>query len=285
MKKIITSLGTLAFVAALVAGGTGAFFSDTETSTGNVFTAGAIDLKVDSEQHYNGNICTKTDNVYEWAGEADYPVPGTPCDGTWDAIDLGAQKFFNFSDVKPGDEGENTISLHIDNNPAWACLTIKTTANDENDLIDPEAEAGDATFGPLGNGELAGNIKYQAWIDDGVTPGFQGKGRDDGEGDNIWQVGEAPLASGSLSDITGDGVVLPLADSLNGPAIDPNQTHYVGLYWCAGDITGGAGNLGCDGTNMGNESQTDSATVDVEFEAVQTRHNDNFNCLSRQTQG
>ncbi len=58
MKKIIRS-GILVFaLLALVAGGTGAFFSDTETSTGNVFTSGSIDLTVDhTRQTYNGVDC------------------------------------------------------------------------------------------------------------------------------------------------------------------------------------------------------------------------------------
>lgn len=40
-----------------IVNGTSAFFSDTESSTGNTFTAGAIDLKVDHTlQTYNGNL-------------------------------------------------------------------------------------------------------------------------------------------------------------------------------------------------------------------------------------
>lgn len=58
MKKILLSLGTLALVAVAVVGGTGAFFQDTETSAGNIFVAGAIDLRVDhTAQTYNGVDC------------------------------------------------------------------------------------------------------------------------------------------------------------------------------------------------------------------------------------
>ncbi|OHA31899.1 MAG: hypothetical protein A2928_02150 [Candidatus Taylorbacteria bacterium RIFCSPLOWO2_01_FULL_45_15b] len=58
MKKILLSLGTIAIVGALVAGATGAFFNDTEVSANNVFTAGAIDLKVDQRlASYNGEEC------------------------------------------------------------------------------------------------------------------------------------------------------------------------------------------------------------------------------------
>ncbi|MFA6306808.1 MAG: SipW-dependent-type signal peptide-containing protein [Patescibacteria group bacterium] len=58
MKKILISLSIIATVAAVVVGGTMALFNDMETSTGNIFTAGSIDLKVDHlAQTYNGDDC------------------------------------------------------------------------------------------------------------------------------------------------------------------------------------------------------------------------------------
>ncbi len=57
-KRVLLSLGLITAIAAIVISGTGAFFSDTETSAGNVFTAGSIDLKVDhAMQTYNGADC------------------------------------------------------------------------------------------------------------------------------------------------------------------------------------------------------------------------------------
>ena len=57
-KRIIFSLSTLIVTGAVLVGGTGAFFSDTETSAGNVFTAGDIDLKINhTAQTYNGVDC------------------------------------------------------------------------------------------------------------------------------------------------------------------------------------------------------------------------------------
>jgi len=48
----------IAVVGALAIGGTIAFYNDTETSTGNIFTAGSVDLKVDHlKQTYNGVDC------------------------------------------------------------------------------------------------------------------------------------------------------------------------------------------------------------------------------------
>ncbi len=59
MKKIILSLALIAAVAtAGYLATTSAFFSDTETSNGNVFTAGSLDLQVDHTlATYNGEEC------------------------------------------------------------------------------------------------------------------------------------------------------------------------------------------------------------------------------------
>ncbi len=47
MKKILISLSIVGAVAAIAIGATTAFFSDTETSTGNTFSAGTIDIAID----------------------------------------------------------------------------------------------------------------------------------------------------------------------------------------------------------------------------------------------
>ena len=44
MKKILISLMAIALVVGLVGAGTMAYFSDTETSTGNTFTAGTLNI-------------------------------------------------------------------------------------------------------------------------------------------------------------------------------------------------------------------------------------------------
>jgi len=57
-KKILISLSVIGLVAAVAIGGTIAYFNDTETSTGNIFVAGSIDLKVDHlAQTYNTIDC------------------------------------------------------------------------------------------------------------------------------------------------------------------------------------------------------------------------------------
>ena len=285
MQRILLGLGTIVFVGAVAVASTGAFFSDTETSTGNTFTAGAIDLTVDSTQHYNNAVCVN--GTWQLFGENSpavdqYPVIGSACDGTWTATDLGvANKFFNFGDVKPGDQGENTVSLHVENNPAYACVDIGTNQNNENTLIEPEATAGDITSDPNG-GELAQNITMFAWLDNASTSGAV-------VGDNIWQAGEPilqqPVALSALSATT----TLTLADGANGTPLPGGTTSYIGLAWCAGTLTIGApGSWSCNGASMGNTTQTDSVLATVQFRVEQARNNSAFRCvpqLVEQVQG
>lgn len=56
MNKIIKSLSVIAFVAAIAIGGTMAYFSDTEKSTGNTFTAGTLDLKTNDADGTTGTF-------------------------------------------------------------------------------------------------------------------------------------------------------------------------------------------------------------------------------------
>ena len=111
MKKILLSLTSIVFVGALLAGTTGAFLADTEKSTGNTFATGVVDLKVDNESYVTN----------EW-GNLVYSSTTS-----WALSPLLGKLFFNFSDIKPGDIGEDTISLHVNNNNAWACLIISLT--------------------------------------------------------------------------------------------------------------------------------------------------------------
>ncbi|HQI74694.1 MAG TPA: TasA family protein [Candidatus Pacearchaeota archaeon] len=77
-KKVIVSLAVIGIVAAVAIGATIAYFSDTETSANNIFTAGTIDLTVDHKyQTYNGVDChtcgieiysDTTDKVIEYNG-------------------------------------------------------------------------------------------------------------------------------------------------------------------------------------------------------------------------
>jgi len=55
-KKILLSLAVIGIATAIAVGGTIAYFSDTETSTGNTFTAGTIDISVDGQNPWTGSF-------------------------------------------------------------------------------------------------------------------------------------------------------------------------------------------------------------------------------------
>lgn len=265
------SASMIAFVTALVFGGTQAFFSDEEASEGNTFTAGAIDLLVDSQAHYAGLYCDDGIWVLENqdVGTTRPDLVDEDCDGTWEETDLGPENtFFNYGDLKPGDNGENTISLHVYDNDAYACVIIDNMIDDDNGTNEPEEDAGDTTPGD-GEGELSQEIRFFAWADDG---------------DNIWENGENVLFSnteGPASDVI-DGVVYPLftPDINDGAVLEATTTVYIGLYWCYGDIDVNEGEniLSCDGAGGTNLTQTDSLSADITFYVEQARNNENFSC-------
>ncbi len=277
MKKILLSTAMIMFVGgAFALSGTGAFFSDRETSSGNIFVAGSIDLKIDNESYYNGVVSTTT---------------------SWTLTDLTVEKFFNFLDLKPGDYGEDTVSLHVDTNDAYLCANITLTSNDDNGINEPESLV-DQTDGP-GAGELGDNVNFMWWADDG---------------DNVLEVGEGVISQGPIGSLTLN-VPYPftLADSdqniwtgVGGP-VPGDETLYIGKAWCFGDIlpsplsqsSSGSratttpaqdgnnnqvsgepedGGYSCDGSGLNNSTQTDSLTADVSFSAIQSRNNNDFQC-------
>lgn len=60
MKKIIKSLSIIGMVAAIAIGATVAYFQDTETSAGNTFSAGVLDLLIADNDEGFGNGVTAT---------------------------------------------------------------------------------------------------------------------------------------------------------------------------------------------------------------------------------
>lgn len=245
-KKLIYSLSVIAAAAVVVVGATTAYFNDTETSTGNTFTAGAIDLTVDSlGAWYNGQ-----------------QIP----DSFFRARDLINERFFDLGDVKPGDLVERNISLHVSNNPAWACLLIKNRQNDENDLTDPEHEAQDTTPGDvngLGNGELGKNMRMLGWIDSDA----------DGKLNN----GEQPFVD-SFFDVFTE---IALHDSTtNNGSLNPEiPVEMIQMDLCGGTLAvAGDGTVICNGNSMGDQSQTDKLTANLQLYVEQVRNNPNFKC-------
>lgn len=120
MKKIIISGGLVAAVAVLATGATIALFSDTETSSGNIFVAGALDLKVDhTAQTYNGVDCKtcsveiKSDTTNEVVAKNGVPVSSyfasalTFVHPAWTANIPGATWIWEANPVKQADTTVN----------------------------------------------------------------------------------------------------------------------------------------------------------------------------------
>lgn len=283
--RILASVAMLVFVGAVVASSTGAFFSDTETSTGNTFTAGDIDLQIDNESY------ALDFNIPEFNGVPTGALVQNPAN-SWDQTDLiaGTHRFFDFQDVKPGDYGEDTISIHVGSNDAWMCAAARITDDSDQSCTEPEMADDPTCTDPGGDGELDDIINFAFWADDG---------------DNVYEPagdgGESIFLGGPLSGLD-DAGQLALADSQGGAfGSDPvpgNETVYIGKIWCAGTLTptgleqDGVGNsrspltgtgFTCDGTLVTNAAQTDQVLGDMQFYAVQARNNANFTCATGYT--
>jgi len=211
VKKIIGLGIAVAVVIALVTTGTFALFSDTETSSPNTFTAGIIDLEVDCD------------------GDTTFTLTDDP------------PEIFNYlpaSDIKPGDSGHVTLSLHLkaDTNNADLWMQVLNLDNFGGVLSEPEDEEENATSV---DDDIASEILVKLWIDDG---------------DNVYEPDSPELETyfyeGTLSGLETAG---KQTVQLNAVA---STTYYVGWSW---ELPSG----------VGNEHQGDYCTFDIVFGADQ----------------
>lgn len=310
-SKILLSGAAILAAAALVIGATFAFFSDSETSAGNTLQAGGLDLKIDSEAHYAGLVCEPGEPDTLWQQEASTTTRpeliNQPCEGTFALQDLGDEgdPFFELFDIKPGDEGENTISLHVFDNDAWGRIRVTNIQDDDNDCTEPETESTDTECSGQtpgtdldGNdlGEISENLNFVLWLDEGSTPGFQCADpegpdpcTDTMEGDNIFnEEVEEPTTASSIA-LDGDDIIINLA---------PGLAEAFGEAECSGAPADGHNDYGnCHGLaadgrlvgsatyyigvawqmdpTTGNEAQTDGISADIIFEITQQRNQPN----------
>lgn len=258
-KKIALSGLSILTALALIGGATFAFFSDVETSHNNVLQAGALDLTIDNTSYLNRVLSQST---------------------SWGLSNLTNQLFFNFRDLKPGDEGEDTISLHVTND-SWACADLLVNKDAENDCGGSEVADDPHCADPQDPGELSKELNFMFWGDDG---------------DNVLEDNERPFLTGPASDVL-NKTKITLADShtnnlgigSSGP-MSASNTYFIGKAWCFGKLTEHPVHAGqgvspavdpgvlCDGSSVNNASQTDSLTGDISFRAEQARNNSGFLC-------
>lgn len=210
---------------------------------GTTFATGGLNLRIDSYAIYNGVVQPSQ---------------------TWALKNLvpGVDKFFNFTDIKPGDSGINTISFHVDKN-AWGCMDFTNLVDHDNGNNEPESLLD--VDGVLG-GELSKGIEFFGWFDDG---------------DNTYEVGEKTLF-GTTTEQSGFAVLKKyiLADATTGNYFPANVTKYIGIQWCAGDqtVNTATAEVTCDGSVLGNWAQTDSFSVDLALRSVTADDYPKYQC-------
>jgi len=162
-KKILFSLMTIALVGALVGAGVFAYFNDVETSTGNTFTAGTLDLTVDSENPWTSTKIT-------------------------------------VANMKPGDSGAVDCTLTNTGNLAGTLNANITNLSDgqgtctEPECFDEGGTSYNSTSGTCtGNTpvNLSSKMDIVVWVDDGAGGGTANNGVKDGT--------EQQLFSGTLA--------------------------------------------------------------------------------------
>ncbi len=133
MKKILFSLMTVALVVGLVGAGAFAYFSDTETSAGNTFTAGTLNLQVG-----NDDPCTvhlSKDNIAP--GDALYG--GGYC-GLWKIENTGTidgRLSFEFTSLVDNDNGCNEPEMDAEESAyGTGCATCGDPGPGQGELSD-----------------------------------------------------------------------------------------------------------------------------------------------------
>ena len=240
-RKMLAGLGAVGFASAGAGLGTSAYFSDEESFEDNTLTAGTLDLRVVYEASYDSGGAVE--NMADAAA------------GTQDGDPAGM--FYDLQDVKPGDSGHIEFCFEIVDNPAymWACGDISQS---ENGMNEPESAVDETPdFGELGD-SIEARLSYC-----------------DVDGEDLIEGEE--IVSGSLVDVfaaiangaalDGDGVagLAPGDQSPHDEVVEAEPDYITGacvcLYW---EVP----------FEVGNEIQSDSLTMALEFHALQARHND-----------
>ncbi|MFC4544582.1 VWA domain-containing protein [Halosolutus amylolyticus] len=222
--------------------GTSAYFNDEESFDGNSLAAGELDLLLDYQVRYHGGP-GRLEEIrgmgYDGAEVIDAEegvylldeVPDTGDIEDWDQYVLehgfcdeqARERLVNgdeispiaLEDVKPGDSGCLTTSLHLCDNPGYIWMNGSLTANDDNGLTEPESEVDD-TDGE-GEGELADSIETRVWYDENCDCEYDADEENGGDDVDVALVlDRSGSMSGSMSDLK--DAAKGLVDELGGNA-------------------------------------------------------------------
>jgi predicted ribosomally synthesized peptide with SipW-like signal peptide len=195
---MLAGLGAVGLASAGAGLGTSAYFSDREEFNSNQFVAGELDLLVDWQQHYvmngestfvnahpdhddDGEQSLAADNEAGQIRYSDFVDPNDP-DSTGENLPVlncdnipplseasfgvdpttGEQQetLVQLGDVKPGDAGEITFSLHLCDNPGYVWMQADNVSEGEGADTDPELAVDD-----VAGSDLARQIEATLWYD------------------------------------------------------------------------------------------------------------------------
>ncbi|KOX97486.1 vWA domain-containing protein [Halorubrum tropicale] len=196
-RTVLAGLGAVGIASAGAGLGTTAYFNDTESFEGNQLTAGQLDLLVDWQQTYDfgdGRQFVSAHPDHDGDGEqsieidgevskySDFPdeededsnganIPTLDCE----TIPPLSEANFNvdpvtgeemetlvqLTDVKPGDSGEITFSLHLCDNPGYIWMQAGNISESGGAGTEPELIVDPDNMGDLGDA-----INAKLWYDE-----------------------------------------------------------------------------------------------------------------------
>ncbi|TKX57521.1 hypothetical protein EXE44_09995 [Halorubrum sp. SS7] len=196
-RTVLAGLGAVGIASAGAGLGTTAYFNDTESFEGNQLTAGQLDLLVDWQQTYDfgeGHQFVSAHPDHDGDGEqsieidgtvykySDFPdeededsnganIPVLDCEtipplseadfGTDPVTGEDMDTLVRLTDVKPGDSGEITFSLHLCDNPGYIWMQAGNISESGGAGTEPELIVDPDNMGDLGDA-----INARLWYDE-----------------------------------------------------------------------------------------------------------------------
>lgn len=143
----------------------------------------------------------------------------------------------SLDDLLPGDEGSLVVGFQAVDTPAQVRLFPRLTASDENDIVEPEAVAGDTTPDV---GELQDAILVELWRDSSLLGGCDGRRG----------LGDTTITSGTLQQVSDEYG----PEGIDLGCLDGGENRCVGLAWRFDPASA--------------DTQTDSVSFDLVCEAT-----------------
>lgn len=277
MVSIARSMIIVFAVIAAVGSATSAFFTDTEVSTGNILTAGLLNLTV-------GNRSTVGGDVY--AAQS------------WSVSDLDStHQLFSLQSVKPGDYGASMMTMYVNNSDAWLRLKFTITQDSDNGCTEPESDGSDdpecsGNEGSVGGtGELDKDLFSMIWIDSNQDGAKQSDETiivaSNADAQVPWNPGEISMwASSNGGSLTANIPIFGTSGQMLA-----GKEYPVTFAWCVGLPSGVSSDNSsavmtttlagssvdfktCSGVGVGNRSQSDVLSASFQADVVQYRHNE-----------